>query len=398
MMDDPIPRIREAVASLLRPPTPEQRALLSAISGPFLTQGIWPVFDYVESVLDEQGVEAVVALSAFPSWPTQYSAWWPGPGSFLRPEDQLALTVAGLALCSDSEEAGRVVDSYIAALRYLADRFHRAPATPTAQRRVEVTSQEIAEVLWQAGALSSSDDPARRLAQLNLIADREPTNWRAGASQTDAAHWSWQVGRVIRAFVGVESVEQYLERLAKPLFVSTTPAVPAHPSSLSLPEAIDFLDAVWQLRFGHRLFRLPGAVKTAKLALPCATSDEYEARLSALADILARMQPLGSEPSGSEQTGKGKSLKQVEEFLRTKLPESARQRVRQAGETLRAINALRRGRQHHGADRHEPHAYRTLGLIYPPGDWGSAWGHIQMRAVEALNALREELQASEEPE
>ncbi len=65
----------------MRPPTPEQRAVLSAISGPFLRQGIWPVFDYVEAALDEESVDATSTLGMFPSWHTRYSAWWPGPGS-----------------------------------------------------------------------------------------------------------------------------------------------------------------------------------------------------------------------------------------------------------------------------------------------------------------------------
>jgi len=390
-------RASEAVRLLLRPPTPQQQALLAAVSEPFLEQGAWPVFDYVEAALDDQGLDAATIVNTFPSWHTRYSPVWPGPMTFIRPEDQVALTIAGLELhAAFSEEARRVVNAYLATLRYLAGRFRATPASPTTPRRLEVTSEELAAALREAGMLSPSQEEARRLVQISALVDREPTGWRSALFQPDAAQWTMQVGSGIRAYREVKTAEAYLERLAEPLFASSAPPVPAHPSSLSLPEAIDYLDTVWRLWFGEHLFRLPGAAKTAALALPCATSDEYDARLSALADLLGRMEPVrgGASRGGPAEAG---SLRALEGFLEGAVPEAAQQRLRRALGTLRAVNNLRRGRQHHGADRDAPQAYGVLGIAYPPGDWGLTWDQIQMQAVEAFKAIREELQAFNDP-
>lgn len=61
-------RISQAVELLLRPATPDQHALLSAVCAPFLERGLWPVFDFVESVLDEDGIDAAAVVNTFPSW------------------------------------------------------------------------------------------------------------------------------------------------------------------------------------------------------------------------------------------------------------------------------------------------------------------------------------------
>lgn len=313
----------------------------------------------------------------------------------MRPEDQIALTVPGLGLCAPfSAQASQVVDSYLAFLRYLASRFRSTPADPTKPRRVEVTSEDVSSMLTEAGLLSAVDDSVLRLTQLGNVMDHEPTGWRASLSEPEAGYWTVLIGSPIRRFLHVKSLSEYLECLAEPLFAPLLPPAPGYPSSLGLPEAIDYLDAVWRLRFGTHLFRLPGATKTAKLSLPAETSDEYEARLSALADVFGRLLvPEGTGGSASRARG---SLKELDEFLLSQLPDESRPRISDAVATLKAINDLRRSRQHHGVERDAISASSVLGLAYPPGDWGSAWGHIQWRAVEALNAIREEIQTSDE--
>lgn len=390
-------RAREAAASLLQPPNGDQRKLLLTILDPFVTDGIWPVRDYVEAMLDEQSLDASALLNTFPSWHTHYSAIWPGPGTLLRNEEVVALTVAGLALCGPFlQDAQDVVDAHLASLRYLADRLRSAPASPTAARRVEVTSDDIARSLTDDGLISSDGILSLRLAQLYSIWDHEPSGWRTSASVKDPADWTVQLGRGIRAYAGVTTVEEYLERLAEPLFPQPTVGARAHPSSLSVVEAIDYLDTVWRLHFREPLINLPGATKTASLSLPCATSDEFVARLSALADLLDRMTPPDLKQPSRDR--KPKSLGQLDDFLAQQLADDSQQRATKAVATLREINNLRRGHQHHGAQGDGFNAAETLGITPLLGNWGSAWERIQVRIVDALNAIREEIQALERRE
>lgn len=390
-------RITDAVDLLLRPPTPEQRSLLEAVSDPFIESGTWPVMDYVDAILDEQGFDAERVRETFPSWPVRYSAVWPGPGSLVSANDQIGLTVAGLQLCSTSSEAVRaVVEDHLASLHYLADRFREAPARPDQPRRVEVTAQEIGSRLVEVGALASPDEITVRCVQLYSIWEHEFSAWREGATITGPDDWTVIVGRGIRTYAGAVNVEDYLTRVAALVLPAQTAPSPAHPSSLTLPEAIDYLDTVWRLRFSKRLFNLPGAARTASLSLPCSTSDEFDARLSALSDLLDRMD-LPRPDTPSETGNPPKSLDKLYAFLVQAIPPDSHGRLEEAVRLLRKILALRRGQQHHGAHNATVAAATELGFAAQIGDWGALWEQVRATVVQALNTIREELQSSDTP-
>jgi hypothetical protein len=77
------------------------------------------------------------------------------------------------------------------------------------------------------------------------------------------------------------------ERIIEPeIEASEIPSAP-----LALPEAFDYLDAVWRNAMGpnHALFRLTTVSGMAQLAQPCTTLDEVESRLSALSAVFKAM-------------------------------------------------------------------------------------------------------------
>jgi hypothetical protein len=371
-------RIAGAVRTLLREPAEDELQLLTAIAEPFLEEGVWPIFDHVESELDKVELDAESLTESLPSWSRRYGLVWPGPGSLRRPEDDITLTVAGLAVAGRSDpRALEVVESYLAALRFFAERFRHAPSGPRTVRRVEV----------EAGQLPES--PVR-LLQLNSLFDHEPVGWRQGSSipqSNDPWEWSVGVGREIRRYGDVGPVEDYLGRLAEWLMPPPVDPPPLHPSSMSLPEAIDFLDTVWRLAFGSHLFDLPGAAKTAELSLPCASRDELGSRLSAVANVLTRLSPDRAEPSE-------RGLATLEKFLASQLPDGSRSRVGEAIATLRRINDLRVDSEHFGS-RDVRRASEALGLSFPLSAPDQAWEQIRLVATHAFNAIREEIQASQ---
>ena len=69
-------------------------------------------------------------------------------------------------------------------------------------------------------------------------------------------------------------------------------------------------------------------------------------------------------------------------------------RVDEAINTLQRIVDIRVGAQHSDARRKALKAFETFGLPYPPTDWQQIRVSLTELAVDALEAIREEVQAS----
>jgi hypothetical protein len=169
--------------------------------------------------------------------------------------------------------------------------------------------------------------------------------------------------------------------------------LPKLSSPLTLPEAFDFLDAVWRLAFGKRqaLLRQQSTAPIASLALPCTTRQEFESRLSALADILKSMEiPDGLLPSDIQPINKDQTFVRLLACLQSCLEAVDYNAVEQAVRTLRAVNEVRVALQHGGAARNLPAELMKLGVPYPP-QWGDAWDRIRAKTSEALHIIREKI-------
>jgi hypothetical protein len=391
-VDDTDDRSERAVNELLRELEPGQDRLLRLIAESFLKLGRWPYFDYVDGVLEGDALDARSLLASLPRWAGswQYGLVW-AQGSAVNPrvDQEIALTVAGLARCRP--EADALIDAYLSMLRFLDDRRRAKDPHPMLVRKAEVSVADLMAALGTRGV--DAQPPSlgwQGLArQLRQLVEHEP-GVRGALELTgspDSDNWACSPQSDLRPFGQVTSVEGYLHAVADIALPPASAQEPAFPSSLGLPEAIDFLDAVWRLHFDDHLFQLPGARKTEELGLDSATTEEFESRVSALADLIARLKVAGAE--------KILALDRLKEFLPPHLPDNAsRARVEAAIRTLRRINHVRRGGQHQGAADVRTSAFQALGIPFPPDDWGSAWASIQARAVEAFNAIREEIQAA----
>lgn len=162
-----------------------------------------------------------------------------------------------------------------------------------------------------------------------------------------------------------------------------------------LPEALDHLDAAWRLLFGRKkaLLRLRGTREVAELASSCSSQEEFESRISALADVLKMMSIPDELLAAEERTiQRDHTLDRLLPAVREAgADEAALDRVGRAIDVLRAINAVRYSLQHVGARDRLPGALARLGVSYPPSGWGEAWDMIRLRAVEAARMIREEL-------
>jgi hypothetical protein len=349
----------------------------------------WPIFQYVERVLSRQHeLEARELIAEAPSIPLGTGSgrygWLHADRSSmaLQPGDKVRLTIAGMA---QVPAAAAEVDAFLQMLALLVERERGLVAHPTEVQEAEVWSGEIRKRIEQRWVIGDDDN----LTAFTQLIRHEPLIWLCQVTATESGAWHVRPSPFIRRFAGVTSAAEYVDRLVDAVGLRVEPPAPLYPSSLSLPEAIDYLNAVWRLTIGsgEALFRVSRAEAPAKLALECASVDELESRLSAFAGILSQIRLPGQEGD--------KKLIDLRGFLQQRLDRASSERTTVAVDDLRAVVALRVWRQHPGAavDKAARDAAQRLGFALPSDDWGGAWQHLRTRSVSALAAIREEVEA-----
>jgi hypothetical protein len=349
-------------------------------------QGDWPIFQYVQVLLhQEHGLDARAVIAESPSVSIHA-----GPGRYgwlrfdkpnaqsLQPEDKIGLTVSGMAWVARAEAE---VAIFLEVLGFLLERDRALVPSPITVQTVEVRSAELQRRLEPRWNLREPE-----LASIPDIIDREPATWHCQVQRRgDGGDWTARLSPFLRDYEGVNSANEYVERLVQMIAPPLPPPPPLHLSSLSLPEAIDYLNAVWRVHADKPLLRIARAEAAAKLALGCATADEFESRLSALCGILDALQ--------IPQTDGDKKLVDLKAYLDAQLDPDAAARAGAAIDDLRACFDLRAWRQHPGTEERGLRGMRRLGIELPTPNWGEAWHDLQARATTALAALREEIDA-----
>jgi hypothetical protein len=348
----------------------------------------WPIFQYVEKTLSRQhGLDARELIAEAPSIPLGTGSGRYGwlqlerPITALQAEDKVRLTIAGMAQVPD---AGAEVEAFIDMLALLVEREQKFVPHPTEVQTVEVWSGEIRKRLEQRWVIGDDDN----LTAFTQLMSHEPLIWLCQVTPTDTGAWTVHPSPFLRRHAGVTNSAEYVDRLVEVIGLRAEPPAPLYPSSLSLPEAIDYLNTVWRLNLGNgeALFRISRAEAAAKLALDCASIDELESRLSAFAGVLGQIRLPG-------QKGDTK-LVDLRSFLEQRLDRDSCDRTTVAIDDLRAVVALRVWRQHPGADKAARDAARRLGLTLPSDDWGDTWQRLRSRSVEALSVIREEIEVT----
>ncbi len=185
------------------------------------------------------------------------------------------------------------------------------------------------------------------------------------------------------------------ERLVEPAPAAT---VVDELPPLALPEAIDFLDAVWQLAFGKRLLGTVASTHHAGLAQPCADRHQFGDRLSDLVDVFDRFDvPAPQVAEGGKAQPREATLLRMQNVLAERLAgdEGAIDRIERAIAVLRAAAAARAAVEHTDAAKRLPQALATLGVSsYPPMSWADAWTQVRGAVIRALATIRDELRAA----
>lgn len=367
---------------LLAAPTGDQLRLLDLVWEVFRTQGVWPIYQYVEGRLGADGLDALAVLASFPvvggpGVSPRYSATWyeHSGGAVVHPESQVRLTIAGLQHVTGGTAA---IATFLEVLAFLVDSLARAAFSPT-----QVVEQEVSREQLIAVQHHLEDDQA--MAQLHQLLQFEPAVRAAPSSDPS---WRIALRPYLRRFADVQDVRDYLDRVAADLQPEAPQPQPSYASPLALADSIGYLDAMWRLRFDSVLLKLPGPGQCARLALDVGSVEEFQAATSALSEILAELQVPKVDGINARHP-----LGRLGDYLKQQLAEANPGRLDHAVATLDAVRLVRNGIQHTNATPKAVNALGTLSIRYPITSWSDAWDRIRAIATQAFDAIRDEINA-----
>ncbi|MDA8332301.1 MAG: hypothetical protein M0027_14095 [Candidatus Dormibacteraeota bacterium] len=212
----------------LGPPPAVQQRVLQVIYDSFRQVGSWPSAEYVDRVLDHEGIDLVQVLPDIPESLLVH----PQVAGGGVPRGTLIVTLQGLTLCADAEAD---LEQFLCALKLCVDRERTVPAlAPNEPAAVMVTA---ADVLAECQQGDRSWEPGASTRVLRLL-QTLPSIW-SGSTGPTAEGWSLTLARGIRAYRGVETLEDVLrvqEQQAAPL--TTPPAIVRRERARLLPTGL----------------------------------------------------------------------------------------------------------------------------------------------------------------
>lgn len=370
-MADPI---ETGADPLLHPLSGPQQQLLAVTGGALSETGAWPVYQYVQAKLDDLGLDIDAVFAGLPRFSHNsliYSLARRDQGG--REEEPVKLTIAGM---THLPQFASTVEMFLRVVNAVADRRASAPFKPGSVITVEVPGAQLVD------DLGLESEPLVEL--LPELLRGEPATWHGAQSSGDAG-WVYQPSSFIRRFRAVRDINDYITRMRAWIMPPTPAPAPEPVSPLGLVAEFDYLDVVWQLKFGHKLVYVPGAERAARLALPVYTPEEFDNRLSALGEMFKGL---------DVRSGNGRgSFDKMRQFLRDQLPSESHPAVQAAIDTLLQVTHIRNGGQHVGATAHAAAALPALGLTFPISDHAAAWRMVQTHVINALDTIRAEVNA-----
>lgn len=264
-----------SVESVLRPPTFNEQLLFDVLADVYLKYGQWPSWAYIEEMLDRRGVDPPRTLHGLPyELAVRYGYLYPARAGAPNASDRLGLTVAGFSYV---DRAKPIVEGFLSFLDRLGQVRAGATLEPFTETRPVVSRAQLLEGRLDFGVHGPLVFP---------LFSHEPATWHSIFSPLTPEWESVELAPELRRFAGVSSVEDYLDRLSAWIGAPVLVAPRTEHSPFALGAAIDYLDLVWQRRFGSPLVVPPGVERSQRLSMPAGGPEEADSRLSALAELL----------------------------------------------------------------------------------------------------------------
>lgn len=375
------------VARLTAPLDVGQSHLVQVVFEACMQDGRWPLFPWVQAVMDHAGLDALEVLASFPAMKLHPHRSYTAAATDLLgrpPSDNSEVFVTLLGVWHLSATNPSLHDSVIIPMWKVLDCI-------SATRRAFIPPRHeyvLPEISWSTirQSLGIGDDvgiqlPERLLLSL-LRAESLP-----GLLATDqpAEEWTARLDRQCQRLGGIGKIEDYLARRLIGRAVEVPAAVPQVPSPLGVVTAMDYLNVVWRLAYNEKTgpFRFHSAERVARLTHDVGTGEEFLAAMSAVGDTIANLDVRNE--SGSHPCDRLRAR------LTRTLMASSQVRALDAVEVLRAATRARHTGQHSTVSNDILLAWKELGVTYPPSDWTTSWNAVRGHLVDAINTVREEL-------
>jgi hypothetical protein len=169
------------------------------------------------------------------------------------------------------------------------------------------------------------------------------------------------------------------------------PDPPADVARLAADE-IDYFELVYRDRYGSKVWTIPQARSVSELFGDCESADDFSRRLTALADLLDKLDPYDQLPEDEQKTDdkRVRSLTALRRLMARDYPEAV-----PAVDRLRRIPDARVQFPTHSRSEKLLVAFRELGVSYPASDWRLAWLQLLTAFWSSLQTIRSAIQAGE---
>jgi hypothetical protein len=379
-------RMLACVVTLLDEVSPDAKVLLNILIDARNVADDWPVRQYVEHQLATAGLDTRAVFDGLPLWHHTYRAIRILPSKESIPDAppelgaRVAPTVYGLVHCQ-RPFADTLTKAFLTAVAVGYQAQLSSLPDPTKVRPVTLSSEALTATIGRRLGVGGTLQ-ARHVRQL---LSGEPATWSGVNSDPDAPDWTWNLWFGSLRDYAVDSGEAYLAVLEQLIGIPRTPDAWTPTDPAALPRALDYLDLVWRACAGQRLFQRPAFARSASLAAPVASEEEFKDRCDAAYDVLSRL----TVPTVDDVEGRLNHLKiAMEKYL----PDfDQRQRATEAVDRLRDVVAVRRSQAHSGASAETMKAAARLGIRLA-GHPTQRWDQVRQVMVQAIYALSDELE------
>ena len=385
----------ESISLLLAGLNKEQGVLVETLYEGFELRGsAWPVWQFIDLRLEARKIDAAAVLASLPqvgaARARAYGLVWSGQNmaNEMQPDAIVGLTVAGLR---HVQAAGPLVSAFVHLLRRFGEAEQEIVPAPDREVQAVVTSEQVTTSLLCEGTLGQSRPHVQAtVLKLHGLLSHEPYSpWTVLSEGTGGDRWEVRLSNrlgLIRGLSDAVTVEDYVAYIEDWLKPHPASVIPHVINALDLPNAADYLDVVWKIKTGKRLFDDLHVGSCARLTQTCDSEDRFNSLTSALAEVLSSVVPPRRTSPGD------KPLRTLHERLPEVLPPENVARGQGAIEVLLKLTLIRNAQQHSNARDRALRAAGELGVAFPARDWGVTWGQMATLAREAFDALREEMQ------
>lgn len=221
----------------------DQLQLLRIIFEPFDQDRGWPIWQYVDLIMDARfGLDAVAVLDSLPAigyhnpMSMSYGLTW-REDSHMQPQPRthVALTVAGLRYLRPATDP--LLGAFLMTVRHMVDAQSKLTPSPREVVEATVSSDSITEGLrtWNIKGVSGQSVEAM-LRKVRRLLGHEPYLYSVvHQPKPDIEDWTARVPAILRSYRGMGSVDDYLDRVIALVAPPEPPSAAPSSGPLDIP-------------------------------------------------------------------------------------------------------------------------------------------------------------------